>query len=332
MIPDYNYRVKDFSIVTPGFRDYVVQPVMKFVPWGLPANIITIFSNSLMFLALIIAIYGNPFSKINFIAISILIFLYALGDHIDGMQAKRTKTSSALGELFDHFLDSFNTGILLMILFAVFQIHNPYIVVFILSVNYLAHATVFYEQYKTGWLYFEKIGSLEVVFFTCIMILLNCIKPFSNLFSYNMAFGITFIEWLLLASSIGTLITFIKTAYRARIKELKFYIYLLLLTLISLILVKGLSWITICVIITLYSAYYIGSLMRGHLVDGKSYLPDFAIPVILVFAFITHRLAESITIYGVILLLLFGIAFVFSISIYTLRKYWVWKNPSANRL
>jgi phosphatidylglycerophosphate synthase len=330
MIPEYNYRVKDFSIVTPGFRDYVVQPLMRYVPWGLPANIITVLSNSLMFLALIIALYGSPGSKVNYIAISVLIFLYAVGDHIDGMQAKRTKTSSALGELFDHFLDSFNTGILLMILFAVFQVHNPYIVVFILSANYLAHATVFYEQYKTGWLYFEKIGSLEVVFFTCFIILLNCIGPINDVFLFKLAYGITIVEWLLLVSAIGTLVTIIKTAYRARIKEFKFYIFFILLALISVILAKSCNWLNLSVIITLYSAYYVGNLMRGHLVDGKHYLPDFVIPVILVFAYLSNNIEKSVTVYGVILLLTIGIVIVFFISVYTLRRFWVWKNPSAN--
>jgi phosphatidylglycerophosphate synthase len=331
MIPEYNYRVKDYSIVTPGFRDYVVQPVMKIIPWGLPANIITVISNSLMFLALILALYA-PGSTVNYVAISILVFLYAVGDHIDGMQAKRTKTSSALGEFFDHFLDSFNTGILLMILFAVFRIHNPYIVVFVLSVNYIAHATVFYEQFKTGWLYFEKIGSLEVVFFSCLMILLNCLNPFQELFSFSLSYGITVVEWLLIASSIGTVITIIKTAYRAGIKELKFYIFFVLLGIVSLVLVKTCSWLTLSVIITLYSAHYIGSLMRGHLTDGKSYLPDFVVPVILVIAYLTDNIEKDVTINGVILLLLFGIVFIFSISVYTLRHFWVWKNPSANKL
>lgn len=326
MIPEYNYRVKDFSIITPGFRDYVVQPLMRFVPWRLPANIITIISNSMMFLALIIALFGAG-SITNYCLIALFIFVYAIGDHIDGMQAKRTKTSSALGELFDHFLDSFNTGILLMILFAVFHINNVNIIVFILSINYLAHATVFFEQYKTGWLYFEKIGSLEVVVFTSLIILLNCIPVINKLLLYSPGLNITLVEWLFLASAIGTFITFIKTAYRARIVELRFYIFIIFLVFISLILAKSTSWLTLCIIITLYCAYYIGSLMRGHLVDGKSYFPDFVIPAILLITFFTHMLEDPVTLKTLMILQVAGIIYIFYISVNSLHKYWVWKNP-----
>jgi phosphatidylglycerophosphate synthase len=326
MIPEYNYRVKDYSIVTPGFRDYVVQPLMRFIPWRLPANIITIISNSLMFMALIIALYGSG-SKTNYVFIAALIFLYAVGDHIDGMQAKRTKTSSALGELFDHFLDSFNTGILLMILFAVFKINNLPIIVFMLSINYLAHATVFFEQYKTGWLYFEKIGSLEVVFFTCFIILLNCITPINHLFAFSLRYNIKIIEWLFLASAVGTFITFVKTAYRARIVEFRFYMFIIFLVFISLILAKSTSWLVLCVVITLYSAYYVGSLMRGHLVDGKSYFPDFIIPSILVILFFMHLLGNPDILKALMMLQVIFIIYIFYISVFTLRKYWVWRNP-----
>lgn len=330
MIPEYSYRVKDFSIITPWFRDYVVQPLMRFVPWWLPANIITIISNSMMFLALAIALFW-PATCLSYITIAVLIFLYAVGDHIDGMQAKRTKTSSALGELFDHFLDSFNTGILLIILFAVFGIDNPYTVLFILSINYLAHAAVFYEQFKTGWLYFEKIGSLEVVIFSSLIILANCIAPINVFLTQRIGdWNISVVELLFLFSAVGTFVTFFITAFRARIAELNFYLFLVMLVILSVILMSCVSWVILSVIITLYCAYYIGSLMRGHLVDGNVHYPDFITPGILILAYFTGYLAEHVTILAVIAILIIEIVSLFIFSIYTLRQYWVWKNPRIN--
>jgi len=38
------------------------------------------------------------------------LFIYQSLDAIDGKQARRTKTSSPLGELFDHGCDSVSTG------------------------------------------------------------------------------------------------------------------------------------------------------------------------------------------------------------------------------
>jgi len=44
-------------------------------------------------------IFGSGFDWI-FILITLFLIIYLIGDHLDGLQAKRTKTSSALGETF----------------------------------------------------------------------------------------------------------------------------------------------------------------------------------------------------------------------------------------
>ena len=48
------------------------------------------------------------------LAAAVGLFLYQSLDAIDGKQARRTGTSSPLGELFDHGCDSLSTGLLLV--------------------------------------------------------------------------------------------------------------------------------------------------------------------------------------------------------------------------
>lgn len=43
------------------------------------------------------------------------LFIYQSLDAIDGKQARRTNSSSALGELFDHGCDAVSTGIYVVI-------------------------------------------------------------------------------------------------------------------------------------------------------------------------------------------------------------------------
>jgi choline/ethanolamine phosphotransferase len=45
------------------------------------------------------------------------IFIYQTLDAIDGKQARRTGSSSPLGELFDHGCDSLSTGIMIFLFF-----------------------------------------------------------------------------------------------------------------------------------------------------------------------------------------------------------------------
>ena len=144
MIKEYKYQCKDYSIITPPFKKWVIEPVMKFFPWSMPANIITIVSNIFLYIATFTAFFLNFELRLNFIIIPVLIFLYAVGDHIDGAQAKRTGTSSALGEFCDHYLDAFNNGIILVILTVTFNVSNVYIIGSLLFTSYLAHSTVFY--------------------------------------------------------------------------------------------------------------------------------------------------------------------------------------------
>jgi phosphatidylglycerophosphate synthase len=331
MIPEYKYQIKDYSIITPPFKEYIVKPMIRFVPWWIPANIITILSNLCMYIALIIAVYGKSGQKSSYFLAALLIFMYALGDHLDGMQAKRTKTSSALGEFFDHYLDAFNTGVLLMISFALYGITNPYLVAFFLSVNYLAHASVFYEQFKTKWLIFEKIGSLEAVLISSGLLLLNCIGPVNAFLLSAPIFHLKIIELIFIVSTIGTIITFIKTLIRAGITEIKFYAFCISLIITTCLCVVYFSWINFSWIITLSGAFYIGNLMRGHLADGKERLPDFVIPALLLLAVLIQPLSTFQ--FGEILLslLVIYVVYVAIATVYTLRRFWVWVNPKEKQ-
>ncbi|MEQ8425356.1 MAG: CDP-alcohol phosphatidyltransferase family protein [Cyclobacteriaceae bacterium] len=189
-----------------------MAPLLPFIPWIIPANIITIISNLFVYLGFFVALYFNgPISRL-IIAGSLL--LYLVGDHLDGMQAKRTKTGSALGEFCDHYLDAFNNGIILFTAFLVFQIHNPVIVTIVLAASYLAHMSVFYEQFKTGWLTFEKLGSLEAVLLTALVIGLSSFSDVFALLTMPVVFEYRIIEVVFLSSAIGAVMTFVTTIRR----------------------------------------------------------------------------------------------------------------------
>eukprot|EP01133_Synstelium_polycarpum_P014486 gene14486-17090_t len=91
--------------------------------------------------------FPKAFQWVHFAA-AFCIFFYMMMDNIDGKQARRTKTSSPLGELFDHGCDSFTVGLATLVVglsvgMSLWQI----LLTFVLSMVpfYLAH----WEEYFT---------------------------------------------------------------------------------------------------------------------------------------------------------------------------------------
>lgn len=107
----YKYSGVDHSYVAK----YVLQPFwsrcVNFFPLWMPPNMITL--TGFLFLvtsALLGYIYSPlldspPPRWVNF-AHGLLLFLYQTFDAVDGKQARRTNSSSPLGELFDHGCDA----------------------------------------------------------------------------------------------------------------------------------------------------------------------------------------------------------------------------------
>jgi len=327
MIPEYHYRIHDHSIITPTFKKLVVAPLFRFIPWWVPANIITIFSNLLMYIALCLALIKYPGQNLRFVLISLLLISYIIGDHLDGMQAKQTKTSSALGELCDHYLDIFNNGIMLCIICLSFNIINPALVTFFLLAGYLPHAIIFYEQFTTKWLYFEKIGSLESLLFLSICLLVSAIEPVYRFMLTSLVGNFTVIEIMFLIFSSGAFITFGKAVRRVRVPDISFWAFCFFLTVMACMAATFLSHTAIFYVITTYSGLYIGNLQRGHLADGKKRFPDITVPIFITLAFIFEPLREPVFLWGLYVYLACRTLWIAGNAFRILRVFWVWKNP-----
>lgn len=63
---------------------------------------------------------NNPIPNWVFLVTGINIFVAYTLDGIDGKQARRTGTSTPLGELFDHGLDSYSSLFIMIYLFSLF--------------------------------------------------------------------------------------------------------------------------------------------------------------------------------------------------------------------
>jgi phosphatidylglycerophosphate synthase len=324
---DYTYQCKDYSLLTPVFKKYCVTPLIEFVPWGIPANIITIVSNAFFYLALFFSFQTELLGKGNFIIIPVLLMAYLIGDHLDGAQAKRTGTGSALGEFCDHYLDAFNNGILMLIFFNLFGVNNWILVSSVVILSYLAHVSVFYEQFKTGWLIFEKLGSLEGVLIAAILILASYIDPIFDLMSTEQIFGQTGMELFLILTCFGGLATFVKTV--ARTPNVRYSLIMFTVLIIVIGIVGGLlfeTW-TNTVILSLYASLYLGKLMTGHLIDGVERSPGLFTPLFLTVVFFMPDFYSGNTFLVAFIYLAANIIILIYRNFQALGQFWVWVNP-----
>ena len=86
------------------------------------ANYITLLSTSFV-ICLLVLVFWLPSISPTLAAglFALLLHNYLVGDHLDGMQAKKTQTSSALGEFLDHYLDVYNGAIVFYALSVFFK-------------------------------------------------------------------------------------------------------------------------------------------------------------------------------------------------------------------
>ena len=322
----YQYRCNDYSLLTPPFKRWVITPLIKFVPWVIPANIITFISNGIVYVSLYLALNPQLFGKATPLLIAAGLILYLIGDHLDGMQAKRTGTGSALGEFCDHYLDAFNNGVIMFTMIIVFGIEHKPVIAGVIVVSYWAHMTVFYEQFKTGWLTFEPVGSLEGVLLSAVLIALTTFQPVYSLFTFTFFEDYTLIEALLILSSLGAVITFYKTWKRTPEVKAGFWMFTVLSATVGLFAIPFFSSFELFVLLTLYCSLYIGRIMQGHLIDGIERSTDYITPFLLLLFYIpafpyTANLFGIITTYLVIC-----IAILIFKTFSVLKIYWVWLN------
>jgi len=112
----HQYASDNNSILDPYFQPWW-NYVVTLVPMWVAPNLITITGLAINMIAALLLIYHCPSAREEVsgwipLALAITMFLYQTLDAIDGKQARRTGSSNALGELFDHGCDSLSNLVL----------------------------------------------------------------------------------------------------------------------------------------------------------------------------------------------------------------------------
>jgi phosphatidylglycerophosphate synthase len=332
---EYRYNCTDKSIILPYFKDYYVSFYFRFVPHALTANTITVFSTAFVMLMLTISIC---FEGIDTGVFSLLFALclhnYLVGDHLDGMQAKNTNTSSPLGEYMDHYLDVYNGAVVVYVL-TVFLAPIPGIVFFcFLVLNSLSFAITMVEELETGELIFGKVGTLEGLIILILFFLTWQIPAVREFWMIGLVEGYARFWVVIAIFALGYLGTLADVIWRIGYIPRQFLVF----TLSSMLLAFGLfnlgtgnllSW----VVITLTCGEYISKVMESYLIGKKHKYPD---PIIFVVALAIVLLQlwgvlgnESLKmiVAGLTGYLALRVVWLFVSVLSQLRGHWLWLNP-----
>lgn len=326
----YKYSANDESLMTPFIYRFFISPMLRIVPYQIPANFITLISNSCVVVAFLIATRG--YYKGDFFLhalIPLLCFAYIVGDCFDGVQARRTHTGSALGEYFDHFLDSFVTGLLTGILLFAVRSSNWIVLLFPYQFLYLGQIGAFWERLKTGTISFAKISTSEGVMAIAIPSFLVSFPFMQPLLSNKPFLNLSYMDFTLLTAFFFAGVAGIKAFFVAKKFSLKLTLHVVLSFVVTALCIYfKFSILRITLVSTFYNAFFISPLLSSVSTGKEEGWPDFLVPLSFVLCFFFSRFVFAISIVQIAYLAL-RILVRFLIVLYNNRSSWVWCNKEC---
>ena len=325
----YQYRCIDESILLPFLKKYVFSLLHRCIPYGVPANYLTLVSIIVIWSCFLYLIGVKTPDDTDIIIVFFAITIYVIFDHFDGLQAKKTGTGSPLGEILDHYSDVFNGSIILYFFFRILQIELDWIFYLVIWANLLAFTVTYLEQSIRKELYFGKIGSLEGV----ILILFILVSLMTSQGKYfwlkNKFFDIPLHVLLVIGLILGVIYTVVGSIRRLQHIPKTFIHYFITGALICFIcFYYQINWYISFLVINVYSADLILKSMKFHLLDAEIPKPDLIVYMLFLFLIFQYIFEYEIQ----IVFLLYGLAVTTKLLweiyqiFYKLRTYWIWWN------
>jgi phosphatidylglycerophosphate synthase len=310
----------------PLFEKYISDPLFKFVPWGLPANFITIIGNVCLALSSLTAWYASRGAVWLWPLIPLFVYAYLTGDCLDGKQARRTGTSSPLGNFLDHFFDILCPLYILSALCFAYRIEEPLATALIIVGGCLPLFGTYYEQYYTGVMYFEAFSAFEYITLSTFLTCLGLNDAWRNFVARELFLGLSVFDAALIIAAAGAILTFINNTVRAfRTGKKRYYLFVPLIAPVAFFASRLYSGAGSFVIAGLYCASYAERFMLAFVKEKREPVPDFIFPVLLGGVWLLApdagaALALPFAYQGLSIAALFVYGFV------PLRSGWVWLN------
>ena len=178
--------------------------MIKLFPLSMAPNAITLSGFAFVIANILTMLYYTPNLDQDcpawvYASWSVGLFLYQTFDAIDGTQARRTKQSGPLGELFDHGVDALNTSLEVLLFAAAMKFGQGWRTVAVLFATMLTFYVQTWDEYHTKTLTLGLVsGPVEGILTLCIVYATTAVKGGGSYWQQPMlpALGVPVFEWL----------------------------------------------------------------------------------------------------------------------------------------
>ncbi|CAG8893971.1 unnamed protein product [Penicillium nalgiovense] len=175
-LKNYKYAGVDHSPVSR----FILKPfynkcVIPCFPMGMAPNAITLSGFMFVIINFLTVMWYNPNLDTDcppwvYASCAIGLFLYQTFDAVDGMQARRTRQSGPLGELFDHSVDACNTGLSVLVFAAAMNMGQSWMTFIALFGSTMTFYVQTWDEYYTQILTLGVIsGPVEGILTLCVV-------------------------------------------------------------------------------------------------------------------------------------------------------------------
>ena len=337
MTNSYQYNCIDKSILLPYYKNYYVTPFFRIVPEWLTANFITILSSGFVVgMTVISIIFETSNSSLQALIFAFCLHTYLLGDHLDGMQAKESGTSSPLGEFLDHYLDVYNGAIVFFTLLIFLGPIPRNVFIFLMVLNCIAFAATMVEELENQMLVFGYLGTLEGVLVLMVFYVSWIIPPVRELWQKELAYGYPAYWIIIMGLGLGYVGTIVDIIIRLGRVPGRFFLYCAGCGILAYLLVdQPISELWAWLLLILFSGDYIARVMQGYLLSGPHPYPDIVASLMILLVLIGKLVGiqnDKWMSHFFLLLsiwLICKVAYAFVSTVYKLREHWHWVNPKT---
>ena len=223
--PGYAYKCEDNSYLKPFFYNFFVNPIAARLTRRTVANDITLLSQFFSLVPVVFALgYADTAPSWMWAVIPTLGFLlYIILDHLDGTHARRTGTSSPLGELVDHWCDAWNGALVPFAWGMAYGLGpnvHPMVLVACAITGALAYAVAISEHKALGVLRLDPIGGNEGMIMISASMIALAIFGRDTVLATPLAYGWSVKELMWLLCGIGCLGTLKNVVLRSGTRAL----------------------------------------------------------------------------------------------------------------
>jgi len=204
-IRQHKYNGVDKSIIYNLVLKHFWEWCVRFVPLWLAPNMITLLGTIAIVINYLVVVYYCPNFEITescprwvFLLCAVCLFWYQTMDNLDGKQARRTGSSSPLGQLFDHGCDSLVVTLQALITSTLGGFGLGWLCLSQIILPWTMFWLCTWEEYHTGVLYLGYINGPEegIVSIVSLYIMTYFVGPEFWQRPYKEVFGLQHVSQL----------------------------------------------------------------------------------------------------------------------------------------